>query len=101
MRRVDLLNRAGDFVVSVKLPPYQTAPDVLIWGERVFKGPEHIPGLPCSSYREVFAVAIPAEPQCLEVSSGQLTQGPPGRRCELARGHHGFHRFTIPALDEV
>jgi hypothetical protein len=37
MIRVKLFTADGGFVVEGEIPPFQTEPDVLIWGERVFK----------------------------------------------------------------
>ena len=43
----------GDYVDTVTIPKFQVAPEVVIWGERVFRlaRPE--------VYREVFAYYIP------------------------------------------
>lgn len=33
---VKLFTASGDFVATVAIPPFQTMPEVLIWGQRVF-----------------------------------------------------------------
>ena len=47
-----LYNRHGHVVVSVPIPPFENRPDVVIWGDRVFRwyGGE---------YYEVFAYVVP------------------------------------------
>lgn len=49
------------FVATVRIPPFQTLPDVLFWGQRVFVQLDAASSPP--RYREAFAVAAPVEPE--------------------------------------
>ena len=53
MTTIRLETSIGDYVDTVTIPKFKTAPQVVIWGERVFRlvRPD--------VYREVFAYYIP------------------------------------------
>lgn len=49
MTFVKLFTASGEFVAEVEIPPFDTFPEVLIWGSRVFRlGDDDV-------YREAFA----------------------------------------------
>lgn len=52
MIEVTLKTEDGRLVTRGMIPPFQTMPDVLIWGTRIFKRVDD------SEYRECFAVAV-------------------------------------------
>jgi hypothetical protein len=57
-----LATKDGSHVADVQVPPFQSNPDVLIWGDRVFQFHAAISGGgdPCSAeYRECFAFMVP------------------------------------------
>lgn len=59
MRRIKLYVTAiadENFVSEAQLPPFQSAPDVVIWGNRVFKRESD------DAYIECFFYAIPIMP---------------------------------------
>lgn len=61
MMKVRLETSGGELVTEREIPPFNTAPDVLLWGSRVFRectpdGPRD-PG-EAFVYREAFAFAI-------------------------------------------
>lgn len=33
---VDLFVKTGEYVTTVKMPPFKTMPDAILWGERFF-----------------------------------------------------------------
>lgn len=49
---VELYTRDGGLVVRAQLPPFNTMPDVLFWGERIFRHEQD------GRYKEAFAYAI-------------------------------------------
>jgi hypothetical protein len=52
----NLYTRAGDFVASIELPPFNPPADVVIWGQRTFVFAEPILGIePYLRYREGLA----------------------------------------------
>lgn len=53
--KVQLLTKTGGRVVNVDLPPFDTQPDVIIWGERFFR---HDRG---RSYVEAFTWVVPPD----------------------------------------
>ena len=57
--KIKLETANGDFVHEQEIPPFNTSPDVIGWGDRVFKlrGIEKHPD-GYSIYRECFAYAL-------------------------------------------
>jgi hypothetical protein len=61
MIRVRLAIRDGGHVAEVEIPPFQSLPDVIVWGDRVFSFhmSMDIDGEMCrAEYREVFCYVI-------------------------------------------
>jgi hypothetical protein len=63
LQTVRLTVASGDFVVAGRIPFYPAGhPEVLIWGERIFKFAHNTPQgddqLPVLTYREVFTSAL-------------------------------------------
>lgn len=58
---VKLLTAAGEFVRDATILPFKTAPDVIIWGSRVFikNGGASVVGEDVIYYHEAFAYTIP------------------------------------------
>lgn len=66
MREIMLQTKEGDDVARVHIPPFPDAnmPEVVTWGERTFRFSQlrglRFPGEDwLTTYREVFAVAVP------------------------------------------
>ncbi len=55
---VKLYTRNGGFVTEATIPPFIEAPDVVLWGNRVFTYYEAVPD-GWYRYNEVFCYAIP------------------------------------------
>lgn len=58
--KIKLETANGDFVHEQEIPPFQTPPDVLGWGDRVFKlhAPRPRGTTDAAVYRECFAYAL-------------------------------------------
>lgn len=52
--RVALLTMYGEYVTTAVIPPYNKPPDVLIWGQRVFKVSVNHPDI----YNECYSIAV-------------------------------------------
>ncbi len=62
MMKIRLAVRDGGHVTDVEIPPFQTFPEVVVWGQRFFSFHSELSGdgEPCAAeYREVFAYWIP------------------------------------------
>lgn len=57
MFEIRLETANGDYVITGIIPPFQTLPEVVIWGERVFRLASD-DGEATPVYREVFFVAV-------------------------------------------
>lgn len=59
---VELQTNTGDFIVTVEVIPFQTMPEVLLWGERCFKRcPSPSAAAVEEIYQEVFFVVVPPD----------------------------------------
>ena len=56
MQPVELFTRDGSYVTTVHVPPFQTPPEVIVWGLRIF-----VLDREAGKYREAFAYAVPLQ----------------------------------------
>lgn len=61
--KITLKSREGQFVAQAEIPPFNTPPEVIVWGDRVFQR-----WLKTSEYHEVFCywcvvTDAPAKPE--------------------------------------
>jgi hypothetical protein len=62
MMKIRLAIREGGHVADVEIPPFQSLPEVIVWGQRFFSFYSELSGdvEPCTAeYREVFAYWVP------------------------------------------
>jgi hypothetical protein len=55
--KVKLCISSGEHVTDVMIPPFQSMPDIIVWGERFFKMHQVTPDY--AEYREGFAYWVP------------------------------------------
>lgn len=78
---VKLFTSSGGSVTEAELPPFNKYPDVLMWGERIFKFERVIPGKPeWGRYLEAFSFYI--VPQ-LEIRNAKELEKLPNRHADL------------------
>jgi len=61
MMKCRLFTKAHEHVVDVEIPPFNEPPDVLIWGERIFKLVNTTAGFVEPEYTEAFSYWVKPE----------------------------------------
>jgi hypothetical protein len=93
---IRLATKTGDHVADVQAPHFDSNPDVLMWGSRLFayRGAIAHGGDPATmEYREVSVFVVPIP---LGEAAAQAAAAPAASAETSTADTHGFHKVTEP-----